>query len=141
MADEQYRSSQIEVDFDSSRCIHSRTCVLARPHVFVPNADGPWIHPDAVPVDAIVEIAHGCPSGAIQYKRLDGGPSEEAPVVGLIRVRENGAMEIVSGTGRTIDRKIDRPSLSLWRIEQQAVLRRHARQDRLLGSVSNGAPL
>ncbi|MGY4197343.1 CDGSH iron-sulfur domain-containing protein [Bradyrhizobium sp. USDA 4520] len=90
MAEEQYRGSQIEVDFDSSRCIHSRTCVLARPDVFVPNADGPWIHPDAAPVDAIIEVAHGCPSGAIQYKRLDGGPSEEAPVVNLIRVRENG---------------------------------------------------
>ncbi|MBZ7924189.1 CDGSH iron-sulfur domain-containing protein [Ensifer adhaerens] len=83
----------IKIDFESSRCIHSRTCVLGRPDVFVPNAEGPWIHPDAAPAEAIVEIAHGCPSGAIQYKRLDG-PSEEAPIVNLIRVRENGPYAI-----------------------------------------------
>lgn len=90
MADEQYRGQKIEIDFDGRRCIHSRTCVLSRPEVFVPNAEGPWIHPDAAPVDAVVEIAHGCPSGAIRYQRLDGGPQEEAPVVNVVRIREDG---------------------------------------------------
>lgn len=90
MTQDVYRGDRVEIEFDGHRCIHSRMCVLGRPDVFVPNADGPWIHPDEAPADAIVEIAHACPSGAITYKRVDGGANEGAPVVNLVRVRENG---------------------------------------------------
>jgi len=38
---------KIDVGFAGKRCIHSRNCVLGDPHVFVPNAPGQWIHPDA----------------------------------------------------------------------------------------------
>ncbi|MDF0753087.1 (4Fe-4S)-binding protein, partial [Marinobacter sp. 71-i] len=59
---------------------------------FVPNAPGEWIHPEAGAVEAIVGVAHACPSGAITYRRKDGGPEEAAPVVNLVRVRENGPL-------------------------------------------------
>jgi len=51
---------------------------------------GPWIHPDAVPVDTLVELAHACPSGAIRYRRKDGKADEAPPPVNLIAVREAG---------------------------------------------------
>ena len=82
----------IDIGFDGKLCIHSRNCVLGHPEVFVPNAPGEWIHPEAGGVEAIVGVAHSCPSGAITYRRKDGGPGEAAPVVNLVRVRENGPL-------------------------------------------------
>lgn len=83
---------EIRIHFDGGLCIHSRGCVLSRPDVFVPNVDGEWIHPDAATSEAVAELAHQCPSGAITYERLDGGPVEAAPKVNLVRLRENGPL-------------------------------------------------
>src|SRR5882672_40803 len=83
---------KIRVRFDAKKCIHSRNCVLSHPEVFVPNAQGEWIHPDAATPETVAEIAHQCPSGAIAYERLDGGPAEQAPKVNLVRIRENGPL-------------------------------------------------
>ena len=76
--------------YEGKKCIHSRHCVTGAPSVFLANVEGPWIHPDAVDVDRLVEIAHVCPSGAIRYRRKDGKPDETAPPVNLIAVREAG---------------------------------------------------
>jgi CDGSH-type Zn-finger protein len=48
--------------------------------------------PTAASVEAIAFIAKNCPSGAITYERLDGGEGEAAPMVNLVRVRENGPL-------------------------------------------------
>jgi CDGSH-type Zn-finger protein len=64
--------------------------VTGAPDFFLANVVGPWIHPDAMPVDALVEIAHVCPSGAIAYRRKDGKPDEIAPPVNLLTIREAG---------------------------------------------------
>ncbi len=82
--------SAIEVQFQAVRCIHSRFCVTGAPAVFLANVQGPWIHPDAMPIDRLVEVAHACPSGAIRYRRLDGAPNETAPPVNLAAIREAG---------------------------------------------------
>ena len=87
---ETVRGSKLEVQFAAQRCIHSRFCVTWAPRVFLANVQGPWIHPDAMPVERLVEVAHACPSGAINYRRLDGGPEESAPPVNLASVREGG---------------------------------------------------
>jgi CDGSH-type Zn-finger protein len=58
--------------------------------VFIANIKGPWIQPDAVTTEALVEIAHACPSGAIRYQRKDGKPDESPPAVNLIAIRESG---------------------------------------------------
>jgi CDGSH-type Zn-finger protein/uncharacterized Fe-S cluster protein YjdI len=80
----------LELQFEARRCIHSRFCVTWAPGVFLANVKGPWIHPDAMPVERLVEVAHACPSGAIRYRRLDGQPGEAAPPVNLATVREAG---------------------------------------------------
>ncbi|RVB35313.1 iron-binding protein, partial [Mesorhizobium sp. M7A.F.Ca.CA.001.07.2.1] len=87
-------SDKIDVGFSGKRCIHSRNCVLGDPHVFVPNAPGQWIHPEAASVEKIVAIAESCPSGAITYVRKDGGPQEQSPVVNTVRLRENGPLAV-----------------------------------------------
>jgi CDGSH-type Zn-finger protein/uncharacterized Fe-S cluster protein YjdI len=76
--------------YEGKRCIHARFCVTGAPNVFIANVTGPWIHPDAMEVDALVEIAHACPSGAIRYRRKDGRADETAPPVNLLSTREAG---------------------------------------------------
>ncbi|MHB8812866.1 MAG: ferritin-like domain-containing protein [Steroidobacteraceae bacterium] len=76
--------------FDAKKCIHSRFCVTWAPNVFLANVQGPWIHPDAMEVERLVDVAHVCPSGAIRYRRKDGKPEEGTPLVNLIAIRENG---------------------------------------------------
>lgn len=96
MADgvERVTGKQVRLIFETKKCIHSRACVLTRPDVFVPNVVGEWIHPDAATPEELAALALACPSGAIQYERLDGGPPESAPLVNLARVRENGPIAV-----------------------------------------------
>lgn len=80
----------LTVLFEGRRCIHSRHCVLDAPGVFKANTPGAWIFPDAVSPEALMEVAHKCPSGAIRYEREDGGAAEAPPAVNTLFVRENG---------------------------------------------------
>jgi CDGSH-type Zn-finger protein/uncharacterized Fe-S cluster protein YjdI len=91
---EEARGNKVLIRFDGAKCIHSRHCVLDRPDVFVPNVQGEWIHPDAATPDEVAALAHTCPSGAIAYERLDGGPAEAPPLVNTARVRENGPVAL-----------------------------------------------
>ena len=87
---ERVQGEKIALEFEAKRCIHSRFCVTWAPSVFLANVKGPWIHPDTMPVERLVEVAHACPSGAIRYRRRDGQPDETAPPVNLATVREGG---------------------------------------------------
>ena len=96
-------SPQITIEFEARRCIHSRFCVLWQPQVYKANVQGPWIDPTADTVEAVVAVAHNYPSGAIRYKRHDGGPDEKSPAVNLIYIRENGPLAaraeiVINGT-------------------------------------------
>jgi CDGSH-type Zn-finger protein/uncharacterized Fe-S cluster protein YjdI len=76
--------------YEGRKCIHARFCVTGAPKVFLANVKGPWISPDAIEVDRLVEIAHACPSGAIRYNRKDGRHDETSPPVNLAAIREAG---------------------------------------------------
>lgn len=104
---EDVRGERTTIHFEGHKCIHSRHCVLDRPDVFVPNVEGEWIHPDRATPDEVVAIALSCPSGAITFTRHDGGPQEAAPLVNVIRVRENGPLALhadadIAGHGRVL---------------------------------------
>lgn len=92
MGRETVSTPNVTVIFDGQRCIHSRHCVLDRPDVFVPNVKGAWIHPERATPDEVLELAHNCPSGAIQCQHPDGTAMEQPPVVNTVRVRENGPL-------------------------------------------------
>jgi CDGSH-type Zn-finger protein/uncharacterized Fe-S cluster protein YjdI len=87
---EAIEGKKLTLIYEGKKCIHSRFCVTWGPRSFLANVQGPWIHPDATEVEALVEIAHACPSGAIRYRRKDGKPDEAAPPVNLLSVREAG---------------------------------------------------
>jgi CDGSH-type Zn-finger protein/uncharacterized Fe-S cluster protein YjdI len=80
--------------FQARRCIHSRHCVLEEPEVFQANQEGEWIFPDKATPERLLRVAQHCVSGAIRYERHDGGNNETAPLVNLIRVRENGPLAL-----------------------------------------------
>jgi CDGSH-type Zn-finger protein/uncharacterized Fe-S cluster protein YjdI len=84
------RGRALTLKFEAKRCIHSRFCVLGLPAVYKANVKGAWLDPDAASLEANIGVAHSCPSGAIQYERLDGGAQEPTPEVNLISLRENG---------------------------------------------------
>jgi len=103
-----YRGEAIEVSFDLDRCIHVGECLLSLPGVFELKRR-PWIDPDADDPDAVAGAVERCPSGALQYRRLDGGagethistsvkPMRNGPlvVVGEVRIRfADGAEEVL----------------------------------------------
>ena len=91
---QEYRGKKVIIRFDGAKCIHSRNCVLGNPQVFVANALGAWIQPDAANPETVAALAKACPSGALTYERLDDAEQERAPLVNVIRVRENGPLAI-----------------------------------------------
>jgi CDGSH-type Zn-finger protein/uncharacterized Fe-S cluster protein YjdI len=89
---EEYPGKKIIIRFDASKCIHSRHCVLGNPKVFLANAAGAWIEPEAASPEEIAALVNTCPSGALTYERLDGGEQERAPLVNTVHLRENGPL-------------------------------------------------
>jgi CDGSH-type Zn-finger protein/uncharacterized Fe-S cluster protein YjdI len=87
---ERVEGRSLTILYEGKKCIHARFCVTGAPNVFLANVEGAWIQPDAMPVDAVVEVAHACPSGAIRYRRKDGKPDEGPPPVNLLAIREAG---------------------------------------------------
>ncbi len=132
---QEYRGEKIVVRFDGDKCIHSRNCVLGRPEVFQANVPGAWIKPDSVSPDEVALTARACPSGAITYERIDGGPQEAPPPVNLARVRENGPLALHA---EYQDRRRDRAPASdvmpLWSVEKQTLLRRQPQRGRFPGN-------
>src|SRR5258706_1547796 len=87
---EHIEGDRLTLLYEGKKCIHARFCVTGAPNVFLANVKGPWIFPDAMDPERLVEIAHACPSGAIGYLRKDGRPDETPPPVNLIALREAG---------------------------------------------------
>jgi CDGSH-type Zn-finger protein/uncharacterized Fe-S cluster protein YjdI len=88
-----YSGTDIEISFDMSRCIHARNCFLALPQVFDP-ARKPWVDPDGAPAEDVAAMIRTCPSGALQFRRLDGGVEEAPRAINRVQLRENGPVEI-----------------------------------------------
>lgn len=88
-----YAGTDVVVMERVGRCIHSRNCVLGRPDVFVPNAPGDWILPDAAGPETVIALTRNCPSGALSAETPDGRSLDTLPAVNTVRVRENGPLE------------------------------------------------
>ena len=86
-----YRGRDIEVSFDLDQCIHIGECVRRMPGVFALDRH-PWIAPDAAPADDVAALVEKCPSGALQYRRLDGGAQESGPEPAAITPMRNGPL-------------------------------------------------
>jgi uncharacterized Fe-S cluster protein YjdI len=72
-----YRGTDVEVSFDGDLCIHATECVRGLPAVF-DRKRRPWVLADNATVEEVSAVIERCPSGALQYRRLDGAPNEPA---------------------------------------------------------------
>ena len=84
-----YATSEIEVHWDSERCIHTGWCSKSLIEVFNPQ-QRPWIQLDEGTLDQVVAVVEQCPSGALQYTRVDGGPPEDVAATATIVPWPNG---------------------------------------------------
>ena len=84
------------MSFDAKRCIHSRHCVTELPRVFQANTPGTWLFPNEAESEQLAAVIRECPSGALQYERLDDRPAEPSPAVNLIHVQENGPYAVLA---------------------------------------------
>jgi uncharacterized Fe-S cluster protein YjdI/CDGSH-type Zn-finger protein len=97
----------VEVSFDLDLCIHIGECLRGQADVFELDRR-PWILSDLAGAEEVTEVIRRCPSGALLYRRLDGGleeeyegtttvtPMRDGPllVIGKIEVRhEDGTLE------------------------------------------------
>ncbi len=96
-----YANDAIEVHWEPKLCIHVRNCVRGLPQVFDPDAR-PWVVVDAAAADRIAETVLTCPTGALHFRRLDGGPQELADEQTTVEPRPNGPL-YVRGQVRIVD--------------------------------------
>jgi CDGSH-type Zn-finger protein/uncharacterized Fe-S cluster protein YjdI len=86
-----YDSAAIRITYDLVRCIHAAECVKGLPRVFDPDRR-PWIDPDQASADEIATVVSRCPTGALQFTRLDGGAAEGVPPENAVRVVPDGPL-------------------------------------------------
>lgn len=86
-----YEGKALEVTWNQNRCIHMGECVRRLPEVFDPEKR-PWITPDEAAADELAEVVRCCPTGALQYRRLDGGAEETAPEENEVVIDPDGPL-------------------------------------------------
>ena len=86
-----YASDAIEVHWEPRLCIHVQNCVRRLPQVFKADAR-PWIVVDGADADRVVATVEACPTGALHYRRLDGGADEQPPAETTVEPRPNGPL-------------------------------------------------
>jgi uncharacterized Fe-S cluster protein YjdI/CDGSH-type Zn-finger protein len=86
-----YADDRIEVHWEPRLCIHVQSCIGGLPQVFDAQSR-PWIHVEAADADRIAETVATCPTGALHFRRLDGGTQEEGPKETTVVPRPNGPL-------------------------------------------------
>ena len=88
-----YRNGEIAVSWEPKLCIHAGYCFRRLPEVFQPE-ERPWVRVDAATADKIAEVVMTCPTGALHFERLDGGPQETQTEETTINARPNGPLYV-----------------------------------------------
>src|SRR5258705_148220 len=86
-----YANDRIEVPWEPAFCIHAAECLRGLPAVF-DNQRRPWIIVDnGSPGDAGAVIQR-CPTGALHFRRLDGGPQDPVAEATTTQERPNAPL-------------------------------------------------
>lgn len=88
-----YEGDGIVVTYEVLRCIHAAECVHGLPDVFDAQKR-PWIDASKAAADQIAAAVEGCPTGALSYRRTDGGPEESIPVEARIELVQDGPVYV-----------------------------------------------
>lgn len=88
-----YNGKDIIVSFIPQRCIHVGECTARLAKVF-DTSRHPWVMPDAASADEVAEVVLSCPTGALHFTRLDGGPQESIPDHNEIMLAADGPLNL-----------------------------------------------
>jgi uncharacterized Fe-S cluster protein YjdI/CDGSH-type Zn-finger protein len=97
-----YRGTDIEVSFDLDVCVHVGECLRGQPRVFELHRR-PWVLPDEGKPEVVAQVIELCPSGALQYRRLDGKPQEHHEGPATVTPVLNGPLMVVGNVEVTHD--------------------------------------
>jgi uncharacterized Fe-S cluster protein YjdI/CDGSH-type Zn-finger protein len=103
----EYEDDRIVVSWEPAYCIHVANCLSGLPDVFDARRR-PWIELDHASADEIADVVMTCPTGALHFRRLDGGEQEPEPDVTTVELQPDGPMylrgkvRIEDHTGRVI---------------------------------------
>jgi CDGSH-type Zn-finger protein/uncharacterized Fe-S cluster protein YjdI len=95
-----FEGEKIDAVWDARLCIHIGECTRAKGELFKSGRE-PWGEPDRAEPDQVAEVVRRCPTGALTYRRKDGGAEESAPGANTVVISNNGPL-YVSG-----DLKVD----------------------------------
>jgi uncharacterized Fe-S cluster protein YjdI len=89
----EYTVDSITIQWRPARCIHSARCVAGLPAVFNPKRR-PWIEIGDTTADALADVIHRCPSGALRYTRHDGAPDEAFDIPAAVTPIRGGPLYV-----------------------------------------------
>ena len=90
---QEYTTAELTVTFEPKLCIHAARCIMALPRVFRAS-ERRWIQLENATTEQEVRAVLGCPSGALKFERLDGGPQEAAQDEPVIEPQRDGPLYI-----------------------------------------------
>src|ERR1700730_13943015 len=80
-----YDAEDITISYDVKRCIHAEECVRGLPRVFDPGRRI-WVDATQASAEEIAHIVQHCPTGALHFRRTDGGVEEPPPGRNEVRI-------------------------------------------------------
>ena len=89
----EFSCDAITITFDKTRCLHAEECVRGARQVFDP-ARRRWIDPTGADPHTIVTVIERCPTGALHYRRHDGGVAEAPDRVNRVAVVVDGPLYV-----------------------------------------------
>ena len=106
------------MSFDLDLCVHIAECLRGDRAVFQIERR-PWVLPDASEAELVAQVVERCPSGALQYRRLDGGAGESHQGVSMVPVRDGPLMVTGEITVKHEDGSVEKlPRATLCRCGQ-----------------------
>jgi len=97
----EYTNEAITVQWEAQYCIHTAACLMGLPGVFDPGRL-PWIDISQAAADDIAQVVMRCPTGALHFRRHDGGEQEVPPDDTSVQPRKNGPL-FTRGAIRVVD--------------------------------------
>ncbi len=88
-----YSGQMTDVQWDERLCIHIGECGRADNDLFVGGRQ-PWCQPDLVSPEEVADVVLRCPSGALTFRRKDGGPEEAPAEENTVAVAYNGPLYV-----------------------------------------------
>jgi CDGSH-type Zn-finger protein/uncharacterized Fe-S cluster protein YjdI len=86
-----YDGKGITVSYDVKRCIHAEECVRGLPRVFDPGRRV-WVDTTQANAEEIANTVQRCPTGALHFRRTDGGVEEPIPRRNEVRIMPDGPL-------------------------------------------------